>query len=136
MSTVKATAKNLRVSARKLGLVAGLVRGRSTSDSMVILQHTPKAAATILAKVVKSAQANAENNRKLASSTLVVDRVLVSNAGLIKRFRAGSRGMVRPLRHRLANVTVVLEESKPSQPTATKPKKVSKVKAVPARKAK
>ena len=110
MPAVSATAKNLRVSARKLGLVASLVRGRSLKDSEVILQHTPKVAAPVLAKVLKSARANAENNQKLDADKLVVESILVSNSGMIKRFRAGARGMVRPIRHRTSHVTVVLDE--------------------------
>src|SRR5687767_11493394 len=103
MSPVSATAKNLRTSASKLGLVASLVRGRSVTDSLTILEHTPKSAASLLAKVVKSAQANAENNHKLEADKLLVDKILVSNGGMIKRGRAGARGMWRPIRHRLSH---------------------------------
>jgi large subunit ribosomal protein L22 len=127
MPKVLATAKNLRVSARKLGLVASLVRGRSAKDAAAILEHTPKAAAKDLAKVVKSAQANAENNSKLDADKLVVGEILVSNGGIIKRYRAGARGMVRPVRHRLAQVTVVLDEAK-TEPIKKQSKPVAKPK--------
>lgn len=130
MSQTKAVAKSLRISPRKLGLVAGLVRGRSVKDTVVILQHTPRKGAPLLLKVVKSAAANAETNHKMNQDSLAVKSVLVSPGSTIKRYRAGARGMIRPQAHRTSHVTVVVEDSvKPTgQPAARvqKPKTAKK----------
>lgn len=111
-SAVKATAKGIRISPRKMGLVAALVRGRSVADSLVILEHTPKRGAPVLAKVVESATANAVNNHKATKDTLEVASVLVSPGSIIKRYRPGARGMVRPIRHRTSHVTVIVDATK------------------------
>jgi large subunit ribosomal protein L22 len=136
MSEVMATAKSLRISPRKLGVVAALVRGRSVKDSLIILEHTPRRGAPLLAKVVKSAAANAENNAKLAKDSLEVSAVLVNPGSIIKRFRAGSRGMISPQRHRTSHVTVIISDNadkpaakmKVAAKTAAKPKGASPAK--------
>lgn len=107
---VRATAKSLRISPRKIGLVAGLVRGRSLADSLVILEHTPKRGAGLLAGVIKSAQANAENNHKLPSKDLVLAQVLVSPGPTTKRYQPVSFGRAHPINKRSSHVTVVVEE--------------------------
>jgi large subunit ribosomal protein L22 len=119
---VKATAKGLPTSSRKFGLVAALVRGRSVTDATTILEHTPKSAARMLKEVVKSAVANAENNHKQPAANLKIDEILVGPAPTVKRFRAGSRGTIRPQRHRHSNVTVIIGERDKTS-TAKKEKK-------------
>ncbi len=105
---VQAKAKQLRITPRKIGLVASLVRGRSVADSLVILEHTPKRAAKLLSTAIKSAQANAENNHKLAADDLVVSRIEVGSGGMFKRYRTAARGGMHPVHYRFANVTVIL----------------------------
>lgn len=124
MSQVKATAKAVRTSARKMGLVAALIRGRTTHDALVILEHTPKRAARILVEVIKSAIANAENNHKMHKDKLVIDSVLVSPGMVIKRVRMGSRGHIDKNNHRTAHVTVMVSEHTPI--ADSKPKQISK----------
>lgn len=106
---VKSQAKQLRMTPRKIGLVAGLVRGRTASDSLVILEHTPKRAAQMLADIIKSAIANAEHNHKLAKDNLMVGSIQVGSGGIIKRMKPVAFGRAHPNYHRLSNVTVVLE---------------------------
>ena len=108
---VRATAKQVRISPRKMGMVAALVRRRSVSDALVILEHTPRRAAKVLREVLKSAAANAENNHRAEVKSLAIESVLVSNARIIKRIQAVSRGRAHPYRHRLSNVTVVVEDA-------------------------
>ncbi|MBI3984228.1 50S ribosomal protein L22 [Candidatus Microgenomates bacterium] len=117
---VKAQAKQLRIAPRKLGLVAGLVRGRSVADALVILEHTPKRGAKLLREVVKSAQANADHNHQLPTKELRIDQILVSPGGIIKRYHLASRGSVMPINKRLSNVTVLIEA--PDTTAATKAK--------------
>lgn len=108
---VKATAKQVRISPRKTNLVAALVRGRSTSDAKVILDHTPKRAAKAIQKVLKSAVANAETNHKLASDSLQIQSIEVSPGSTLKRFHFASRGRVHPIRHRSSHITVIISDN-------------------------
>ena len=91
---VVATAKRVRITARKVRLVAHMVEGLPVAEALVVLRFSPRAAARDVAKVIKSAAANAEHNYNLDSSTLRVVRVEVDGASIIKRWRAKPRGMV------------------------------------------
>lgn len=117
---VKATAKQVRISPRKTNLVASLVRGRSASDAKVILEHTPKRAAKAIAKVLRSAVANAETNHKLATNSLQIQSIEVSPGATLKRFHFASRGRVHPIRHRSSHITIALSD------TVTNQRKTSK----------
>ncbi|MEX0932026.1 MAG: 50S ribosomal protein L22 [Candidatus Saccharimonadales bacterium] len=110
--SIKATAKTIRISPRKMNLVAGLVRGRSVNDALVILEHTPKRAAAPLAKVIKSAAANAENNNQKNINDLAIEHIHVNAGVIIKRARAAARGRMHPIRHRTCHVTVEVNEVK------------------------
>ncbi|MFN2450986.1 MAG: 50S ribosomal protein L22, partial [Candidatus Dormibacteria bacterium] len=74
---VIATAKGVRITARKVRLVSATVVGMPVSEAIVALSFTPRAAAIEVAKVIKSAAANAEHNYNLDASTLRVTRVIV-----------------------------------------------------------
>jgi len=105
-----AVIKGLKVPPRKLNLVAGLVRGRSLSDALAILEHTPRRAAIALSAALKSAAANAENNHQHSQDMLYVDRLQVGSSGMIKRMRPAGRGGARAYRHRLSNIRVELAD--------------------------
>jgi len=90
---VVATAKWVRTTARKGRLVAATVVGLPVGDALTILAFTPRAAAIEVAKVIKSAAANAEHNYNLDAATLRVIRIEVDGATIIKRWRAKPRGM-------------------------------------------
>lgn len=91
---VVATAKWVRTTARKARLVTKCVEGMAVSDALTVLHFMPKAAATDVWKVIKSAAANAEHNYKLDASMLRVARVEVEEGRTVKRSRAGSRSHV------------------------------------------
>jgi len=91
---VVATAKWVRITARKARLVSGMVEGLPVAEALVVLNYSPRSAARDVAKVIKSAAANAEHNYNLDATTLRVARVEVDGAAIIKRFRAKPRGMV------------------------------------------
>jgi len=123
MSDVKATVSSVRISPRKMSVVAGLVRGRSVADALVILEHTPRRAAKPLAKVIKSAGSNASQNHRLDSKTLQIKELEVSNGPSMKRFRPAARGRALPYKHRSSNIRVVVTgEEKVKKKTATKKK--------------
>lgn len=127
--TVKAVANGVRQTPRKVGLVAGLVRGRTVADAEAILAHTPKRAAKPVAKVIASAKANAVNNHGLLADSLVISQLQVVSGPRLKRFKPVYRGMAHPFLKRSSHITVELSGTvKPKKPAAEKPatKKESK----------
>lgn len=116
---VRAVAKQIRISPRKMGEVAALVRRRSVSDALVILEHTPRRAADHLRRVISSAAANAQNNHKLVVDQLQINSVLVSPGLIVRRWKPGSRGHIDARDHRSVHVTVVVED-KSKEATTTK----------------
>lgn len=107
---VKAVAKGIGISARKVRRVIDIVRGKKVEDALTILQFTPTPTARVVAKVVKSAAANAENNYQLLPADLKVVRVYANEARTLKRFRPRSRGQVSPILKRYSHITVVVAD--------------------------
>jgi large subunit ribosomal protein L22 len=107
---VTATAKYLPVSARKVRLVLEQLPGKRIEEAMVILRYLPTPHARLVAKVVQSAAANAENNFALDPGELRIKRAYAGEARTLKRFKARSRGRVAPILRRTSHVTVIVEE--------------------------
>ncbi len=105
---VKALAKGVSHSPRKVSEVAALVRGRSVSDALVILEHTPRRTASVVSKVIKSAAANAEHNHNFKPSTLVIEEIAVTAGPRIKRFRPVARGMAHPFQRKTSHIRVLV----------------------------
>ena len=106
---VSATAKFIRTSPRKVRLVTDLIRGKPVEEAAAILRFLPNAAARDVAKVLRSATANAENNFNLDPDRLVVKRAVAGEARTFKRFRARSRGRASPLLKRSSHIEIVVE---------------------------
>jgi len=107
---VRAMAKEARVSPRKVRLVLDLVRGRGVEEALSILGALPTPAGLKVAKVVKSAAANAENNYHMLPSQLRIVSAFADEGRTLKRFRPQARGRVNPTRRRSSHITVVVEE--------------------------
>jgi len=107
---VKAISKNIRTSPRKLRLMADLVRGKKVDEALTILKFLSSPSAQSVAKVVKSAAANAENNYEMTPSDLKITNILIDEGRTMKRFRAGPRGRVKPILKRSSHVTVIVKE--------------------------
>jgi len=105
---VQARAKNVKRSARKVRLVADVVRGRGVNEALSLLQFMPNYAARDVAKVVKSAAANAENNYDLDIDSLTIHRIVVDEAMTLKRFKPGAHGRVKPRLKRSSHITVTV----------------------------
>ena len=120
-SNVKAVAKQVRMSPRKVTEVASLVQGRKVEDALAILEHTPRRAAQPVAKTIASAAANAENNHKLDPKTLVVTAVEVGQGLAFKRFRPAAHGRALPYKKMTSNISVTVSGSE----KVKKPKKAS-----------
>lgn len=118
---VKATAKGVRMSPRKVAPVAALVRGRSVEDAVVILSHTPRRAASAVRKVIESAKANAAHNHNYKADTLRITEIRVSTGPSIKRYRPASHGRALPFLRRSSHIYVEVDgEQRPAKkPTAT-----------------
>ncbi len=106
----QATAKYIGTSSRKIGLVAGLIRGRGANEAQLILANTNKRATGPVGKVLASAIANAENNHSLKAANLVIDSVLVGPSRTLKRSRPRAKGSSSAVRKRSSHITVVLSD--------------------------
>jgi large subunit ribosomal protein L22 len=116
IAVVRAYAKNVDQSPRKVSLVASLVRGRSVADAIVILNHTPKRAVRPLLKAIESAQANAVNTHGYDAKTLTIATLSVTTGTRLKRFKPASRGRALPFEKKTANILVeVTGELKPKK---------------------
>lgn len=120
--TVKAIAKGVRISPRKVGVVASLVRGRTVAEALVILDHTPRLAALQVKKTILSAQANADNNHNVKPDTLVISEITVTPGVRLKRFRPASHGRALPFQRRTSHIRVVVsgEERVAKKPAVKK----------------
>ena len=110
-----ATAKDIRMSPRKVRLVVDLIRGRSVNDAMTILRFSPKAAAVPVGKTLRSAIANAQDLADRDGDTIDVDDLQVSRAYVnegrtLKRWRAAAMGRAMPRRRRTSHITVQVSE--------------------------
>ncbi len=106
----RAIAKFVRIAPRKAGQVADLVRGKNVNEALAILKYTPKAAAPIVAKVIKSAMANAENNNSMDLDKLYVAEVYANQGPTMKRFMPRAMGRATTIRKRTSHIGVVLKE--------------------------
>lgn len=125
--SVKAVAKGVRMSPRKVGVVAALVRGRTVSDALTILAHVPRRAALPVLKTIKSAQANADHNHGYKPDTLKIVEISVSPGPRIKRFRPAAHGRALPFQRRTSHIRVVVEgEQRVAKKPAVKAEKEAK----------
>ena len=84
----RAELRQVRISPRKVGIVLDLIRNKPVETAMAILKNTPKSACEPLAKLLKSAVANAENNHNMDTSKLYVSQAYVGAGITLKRIRA------------------------------------------------
>ncbi len=105
-----AIGRMIRVSPRKLGLVAGLIRGLDADKALAALSFSPKHAARDVKKVLQSAIANAENNHQLDVDRLYVAEAMVGKALVMGRFRARARGRVGHIEKPFSNIKLVVRE--------------------------
>jgi large subunit ribosomal protein L22 len=107
-ATAKAT--YVRIAPRKVQIVLDLIRNQPADKAMAILKHTPKAACEPLAKLLKSATANAENNYNMDVSRLYVAECTVSQGPTLKRMRPRAQGRAFRINKKTSHITLVLKE--------------------------
>ena len=105
--SAKATAKTVRISARKARLVIDLIRNKAVGEAIAILKNTPRAASPIIEKVLMSAVANAEHNFELDTTKLVVSEAFVNEGPTMKRFRPRAKGSASRINKRTSHITIV-----------------------------
>jgi large subunit ribosomal protein L22 len=105
---VSATAKYIRRSTRKTRLVVEVIRGRRVDEAAAILKFMPQAAARDVARVLKSATANAENNHNLSSDELVVVEARADEGPTMKRWQPRARGQAFQIHKPMTHITVVV----------------------------
>jgi len=108
---IQALTRNARMSPRKVREVAVEIQGRPVVEATDLLALIPRKSARLLAKTLKSAVANAENNHNLSADKLIVHRCLVECGPVLKRFKAGARGSAKPRVKRMSHLRIVLSDS-------------------------
>ncbi len=107
---VSATNRYASVSPRKVRLLLEHLPGRSVDDALNLLKFMPTPHARVVAKVVKSAASNAENNYSLDPDSLYVKRAVANEARRLGRYRPAARGRIRRYRRRTSHITIVVDE--------------------------
>ena len=107
---VKAIIRNTGLSAAKVRPLVDMVRGKRVDQALIMLKFTPTPKARVVAKVVRSAAANAENNFQMDPADLKIVKIYVDEAARMRRFRPRSRGRASPIRKQSSHITVVVAD--------------------------
>ncbi|HEX5395144.1 MAG TPA: 50S ribosomal protein L22 [Candidatus Saccharimonadales bacterium] len=117
----EAITRSVRMSPRKVSVVASLVRGRRVDDALAILEHTPRRSAGAVRKTLLSAKANAEHNHSYKPDSLIISEVTVTAGPRYRRYRAAARGRALRYERKTSHIKVVVDGDKRAakKPTAT-----------------
>jgi len=105
-----ASTKSAKISPRKVRLVADVIRSQSPSVALTTLLGVRQRGASVLLKTLKSAMANAQNNKKADVETLVIKEIQVTEGTAQKRYHPSSRGRTHPYKKRTSHVSITLSE--------------------------
>ena len=112
---VQALTRNARMSPKKVREVARTIQGRTANDAVEYLMLIPRKSARLIAKTLKSAIANAENNNNLSADSLTILSAIVENGPVLKRFKAGAKGTAMPRRKKMSHIRIVLSDGNTNQ---------------------
>jgi large subunit ribosomal protein L22 len=107
---VKAVTRMVRISPLKVRLVMDVVRGKPVDQALSTLQYMPQKAAREVARTIKSAAANAENNFDLDRDALFIKRIYADQGPVLKRFMPRARGMANRIRKPTTHITVIVDD--------------------------
>lgn len=107
-----ASVKYVRIAPRKVKIVIDLIRGKGLDEARSILTFTPKAASSVVLKLLNSAAANAENNLEMDPDTLYVAEVYANQGPTLKRIRPRAQGRAARINKRSSHVSIVLDQAK------------------------
>jgi len=116
MTQVKAQLNGLRITPRKVRLVAGLIRRKPVPAAVDQLQQMSKRSAVPLIKLIESAVANASSAYKLDREHLFIRELRVDEGVKLKRFKAKGFGRANPIEKKTSRISVVLEDRAPAVP--------------------
>ena len=108
----RATLRYTRISARKVKIVADLIRGKNVDEALAIVKFTPKASSEVIEKLLKSAIANAENNHDMKHENLYIAEIYANQGPTLKRIRPAAKGSAVRIRKRTSHITIVLRDDK------------------------
>jgi len=107
---VRAFAKDIGIPASKVRPLIDMVRGKKVDEALTLLKFAPSPNARVVAKTVKSAAANAENNYQLVSADLKIISIYANEAPRLRRFYPRARGRVSPVRKGSSHITVIVAD--------------------------
>ena len=106
----RALVRGITMSPRKMRVVAALVRNKKVEEAVALLDLTPKRAAGIISKAIKSAAANAEDRADVSVETLRIESIAVDGGTINKRWMPRSMGRANRINHRTSHLTVVVTD--------------------------
>lgn len=121
---IKVKNKFIKMSSKKLRLVANLIRGLETNNALNQLKFVNKRAAEPIAKLLKSAIASAEHDYEFDKNNLFVKEIRIDEGGMLKRWTPKAHGSATPLRKRISHITIVISELKDSGKTGAKKREI------------
>ena len=107
---VRAIVKYTGIPASKVRPLVNMVRGKKVDEALAVLRFMPTPKAKVVAKLVRSAAANAENNFQMDPADLRIVSIFANEAPSMRRYRPRSRGRVSPIRRRSSHITVIIAE--------------------------
>jgi large subunit ribosomal protein L22 len=116
---VKSTSKFVRLSPKKARDVARVIQGMPVSSALDILTFTPKKAAQLIGKTLKTAIADAENNFSLDTGTLVIKEAVIGSAPTLRRFKPRAKGSAGPILRHSSHISITLVGSAPEKKKKT-----------------
>jgi large subunit ribosomal protein L22 len=102
--------RGVRLSPQKARLVVDVVRGKPVDLALAMLRNMPQKAAVEVARIIKSAAANAENNLQMSPEDLVVKTIFVDEGPAMKRMRPRARGRANIIKRRTSHITVIVDD--------------------------
>lgn len=106
----KAHARYVRITARKVRLVLDLIRGQTIDQAYAILRHTPRSASPVIAKLIKSAVANAIHNESMNEQELVISEAYANEGPTMKRMQPRSQGRAMQILKRTSHITICVKD--------------------------
>jgi large subunit ribosomal protein L22 len=111
---VQAITRYARMSPLKIREITRVIQGLPASEAIERVRFIPRKSARLVAKTLRSAVANAENNNELSVENLVVKHAVVENGPVLKRFKAAARGSAAPRRKKMSHIRIVLTDDQAS----------------------
>ena len=108
MAEAKAILRYVRIAPRKARAVVNLIRGHQVAQALTLLRYTPRAAAQVVEKLLRSAVANAEQKEIGDAESLRISKAFVDGGPVLKRFRARAMGRAASIHKRTSHITVVV----------------------------